>query len=369
MRRAIALLSVPLLVAGGVLVSAMPSTASGTEVNVGGLPDAGIVTIQTGFSGGLGKVTTVLEGKGSTVQEVSNGTCDALDSGPVDITAAGEDRACFRNLGFGVNPGRDGLPWWQGFLNPNTKSGEQLTVSITAEDVLFRGDVSLDIEAISTSSAAPAIELTTSLNGVTLEVIDVPLVNRVVNWPPNYREAVSLAKAADSITFTAVDDTRFQLEGDTDGKKGSSFELARVTDVVSCDGGTAEVDGATLTVNGGDGCTDEPVVFEREGNEISLLKDPSDADFTIVVDWNDPSGTAAYPGRATQIDYFDGVGFQNMVFCDVSGEAPALPGDQILSTEPIDGWCIADREIPTDNGDGTFTTTEILYGKGDPRMR
>jgi hypothetical protein len=165
-----------------------------------------------------------------------------------------------------------------------------------------------------------------------------------------------------------VNGTAFQLEGDTQ-RIGSKFFLTEVTDVLSCDDSAAESNGATLSLQAGDGCSPEPVVFVYEDNEVLLLKEPSANEFTLTVPWMDAEADAAYPGRTTQIDYFDGVGFQDMVFCDLSSGEAQLPGDQIPSTDPDDGWCIADREIPTSNGDGTFTTIETLYGKGDPRMR
>lgn len=365
MRRFIAVLSAVALLVGGLLVTATTSSAQ-PVVTLGGLPSAGDITIKTGFSGGAGQVIYTDAQGGTAVQGVANNTCDALEDGALVLSADGG--ACFRNLGFGVAPGRDGLPWFQGFLNPNTKAGEVLELSLSLPDTLFLGEVSLDIEAVRTGEGDD-VALTAYLGDEAVQTIGFDLVDTVVSWPPNYRVSGEITAAADRIELTALGDTRFQLEGDTNNQQGSTFSLARVTDVIPCDGGTAEAGGATLTILGGEGCTDEPVVFERDGNGISLLKGPSDAEFSLTAPWIDPSADAAYPGRTTQIDYFDDRGFNNMVFCDVSGGSPGLPGDQIPSTPEVDGWCIADRDVPTDNGDGTFTTVETLYGKGDPRMR
>lgn len=366
MRRFLAALSAVALVVAGLVASAGASSANGTSIALGGLPSAGDITITTGLGGGAGEVTYTDAGGTTAVQTVSNNSCDALTAGALVLSADGG--ACFRNLGFGVERGREGLPWWQGFLNPNTDADEVLELSLTLPDVLFLGEVSLDIEAVRTGDGDD-VKLTAFRGDDAVQTIEFDLTDPVVSWPPNYRAEGEITAAANRLELTALGDTRFQLEGDTNNREGSRFALARITEVIDCDGGTAEAGGATLTLMGGDDCTDEPVVFERDGNEISLLKSPSDAEFMIEAPWTDSSADAAYPGRATQIDYFDERGFNDMVFCDLSGGTPALPIDQIPSTPEDDGWCIADRAVPTDNGDGTFTTVETLYGKGDPRMR
>lgn len=369
MRRMIATLSVASLVGAGAVLAASPGSAV-PEVDLGGLPDVGTVTIQSGLPGGIGLVTTVIDGVEST-QEVSNNSCDALEPGPVEVVGSGESSACFRNLGFGVNPGRDGLPWYLNFLNPNTRAGEQLEVSINADNAFFLGEVSLDIEAISTSSADPAIQLTTFLGDAAQETLDVPLSNRVVNWPPNYRETVTLAKPADTISFTALGDTRFQLEGDTNNRQGSTFNVVRATNVVECGGASVGLEnGASLSV-GGDGCTDEPVVFEiNEDGEVLLLKEPSEAEYTLSLPFEDNDD----PLARVEIDYDnDGSSeYQNVNFCGGSTASPVLARDENPLTPATDasewdGFCEAGRSYTIENG--VFKVVVKLFGVNDPKFR
>ncbi|MGB9374371.1 MAG: hypothetical protein WCA82_09445 [Jiangellales bacterium] len=375
MRRTIALLSVPALVAGGMLFTAGPSTAQ-NGVDLGGLPDGGTVTIQTGFPGGAGKVTTVLkdaagDDRAPVVQDVSSNSCDALSDGLVEITASGE--ACYGNLGFGVDPGREGLPWFQNFLNPNIEAGETLTISApdlgsdAPRDYLFFGDVSLDIEALRTGGG-PDIQLTTYLGESLLETQSLDLTERVLNWPPNYRVGATLTRAADRIELTALGNTRFQLEGDTDNKLGSTFDLAQVTDVLDCEGGSQTLpNGAVLTVNGGDGCTDEPIVFDVNADgDLLLLKEPSEAEYTLVVPFV-PSDTND-PLARVQIDY-DAIGedFVDVLDCTGSTDDPALAADANPATPIVDGFCEAGRT--TTLNEGAWTVQVKLFGVNDPKFR
>jgi hypothetical protein len=382
MRRTIAMLSVPALVAGGLLLTAGPSVAESPPVAVGGLPDGGTVTIQTGFSGGAGRVTTVLKDASGNdqepvVQNVANNTCDALSAGPVVLAASGA--ACYRNLGFGVDPGRDGLAWFQEFLNPNTKAGETLSISApdSAEgsnrDYVFFGAVSLDIEALRTGEGAD-LQITTYLGDQLLETKQLDLTDPVLSWPPNYRVGTTLTQAADRVELTALGDTRFQLEGDTNGKQGSTFQLAQITGVVPCDGGTQTLpNGARLTVNGGADCTDEPIVFEvNEAGELLLLKEPSDAEYTLVA----PFVTGGDPLARVEVDYDVGgpADYGPVGDCKGSTTAPALAEDAntLTGTAPVpepdwDGFCEAGRTTTLENDE--WTVEVILFGVNDPKFR
>ena len=382
MRRTIALLSVPALVAAGALLTAGSSVAQTPPVSLGGLPAGGTVTIQTGFSGGAATVTTVLKDEAGAnqapvVQDVANNSCDALSSGPIAITASGE--ACYRNLGFGVDRGRQGLPWFQNFLNPNIAAGETLTISApdlgtdSTRDYLFFGAVSLDIEALRTGEG-PDILLTTYLGETLLETKPLDLTERVVNWPPNYRVDTTLTRAADRIVLTALENTRFQLEGDTDNQLGSTFALAQVTDVLPCEGGTQSLpNGASLTVNGGEGCTDEPIVFDvNDEGELLLLKEPSEAEYTLVVPFG--TGDEDDPLARVEVDYdVDGpAGFVLVGDCVGSTEDPALGEDANTLTTAADpsewdGFCEAGRT--TVLLDDEWTVTVTLFGVNDPKFR
>lgn len=381
MRRTIALLSVPVLVAGGAVLTAGSSVATTTPVNVGGLPDGGTVTIQTGFPGGAGQVTTVLkdasgEDQAPVVQDVANNTCDTLSAGPVAITASGE--ACYGNLGFGVDRGRDGLPWFQNFLNPNVKADETLTISApdlgpdAVRDYLFFGSVSLDLEALRTG-AGPDIQLTTYLAGQPLETKQLDLTERVVNWPPNYRVDTTLTQAADRIELTALGDTRFQLEGDTDNRAGSTFALAQANNTAFCgdaeglsaSGSGGNVSSATLTA-GGDECTNEPVVFEIETDEegnavIALLKEPSNTEYTLEVVFTDDES----PLKPIQVNYVDAsdTGYEDVAQCDGTTADPALPDGQAA------GFCETTRTTEITANADKFEVTATLFGKNDPRFR
>jgi len=358
------------LAVGSAVVLTAPTAVGGTTVLTGGLPSGGTVTIQTNFSGGSGKITTVLkDGNGAdqsaVVQTVTNNTCDALTAGPVAITQSGGTKACYGNLGFGVDPGLEGLSFLQGFLNPNTDSSEMLSIGLTegAGSVVFLGPVSLDIEAVNPQTGSD-LTVTTFFEGQQVASFDVELGTKVLSSPPNYRVEFDLDQPADRIAITPKGTTRFQLEGDTNNRQGSTFTLAQFTQVVECEE-PVTVDGATLTL-GGDGCTAEPVVFTRDGNSIDVLKNPSDATFLLEVNSWLPE-PAAYPVPVTTIDYFDGAGVQDMVVCAGTTSAPGLPGDQIPSTDAVDGWCVAGQSFEL-VGDGEMQVTETLYGQGDPRF-
>jgi len=363
------------LAVGSAVVLTAPTAVGGTTVLTGGLPPGGTVTIQTNFSGGSGKITTVLkDGNGAdqqpVVQTVTSNTCDALTAGPVAITQSGGTKACYGNLGFGVDPGLEGLSFLQGFLNPNTDSSEMLSIGLTegAGSVVFLGPVSLDIEAVNPQTGLD-LTVTTFFEGQQVASFDVELGTKVLSSPPNYRVEFDLDQPADRIAITPKGTTRFQLEGDTNNRQGSTFTLAQFTQVVECEE-PVTVDGATLTL-GGDGCTAEPVVFTRDGNSIDVLKNPSDATFLLEVNsW--PPEPAAYPVPPTTIDYtpLDGIdNSQPMGVCAGTTSSPSLPPDfvDVIPGGIVDGWCVAGQSFEL-VGDGKMQVTETLYGQGDPRF-
>lgn len=368
MRLVAAATSVLSLVGASLVLTSGPGVAD-PGVDLGGLPPGGTVTIQTGLSGGAGQVVSILKDQNgvdqpAVVQRVANNSCDALETGPLSISAL-EGQACYGNRGFGVDPGREGGPW---FLNPNTSSNEKLVVALNEAGYVFLGDVSLDIEAV---GSAPEVAVTTKLSGDVVESFSVPLVNRVVRWPPNYRESVTLTQGADTIEFTAVGDTLFQLEGDSNNRQGSALPLRRATDVVPCDGGTVNLaNGATLTVNGGPDCVDEPIVFEvNDDGEVLLLKEPSDAEYDLRLPFRDGDD----PLARVEIDYdSDGPSpYQDVNFCDDTA-SPALRMDENPLTpdtgvESWDGFCEAGRSYEIVAGE--FLVTVDLFGVNDPRFR
>lgn len=374
MRRVAAILTVPAVVAAAVLLTAGPSTA--VDVSMGGLPDGGSVTIQTGFSSGAGRITTVLTDESGAeqppvVQQVADDTCDALGPGPVAITASGQ--ACYRSLGFGVDPGRDGLAWYERFLDPNVKAGETLSLSMTDDRYVFLGKVSLDIEAVRLGEGDD-VQLTSYLGDQVVETLTLDLTNRVVRQPPNYRVDTQLTKGADRLELTALGSTRFQLEGDTSNRRGSTFALARVTDVVPCQGGKVTLEnGATLVVDGGEGCTDEPIVFAvDEAGDVVLRKEISDAKYRLTL----PFTTGDDPLARVQVDYdVDGPApYVRVNDCDGSTAAPALAADEntLTGSAPVpqaewDGFCEAGRS--TTLRDDQWTVVVTLFGANDPKFR
>lgn len=370
MRRVLAAVSAVAIAVGGAIAFAGPSTAQ-NQVGVGGLEDKGTITLRTGLSSSSNKIEYKdADGNAVGTQAIIAGCPASVEAGALTITAS-PGSLCFGNLGFGVGPG--GSPF---YLNPNVTAGESLTLSLSGPAGDFEiTSFSLDIEASNLNSGQPDIEVTAKRDGTAVETFTIDLTQRVPGvLLPNYRVDQPLVSPADELVLTALGTTRFQLEGDT-SNTGSIFTLTDITDVVPCDG-SATSNGAQLTLDGGEGCTAEPVFFEFENNEVTLLKDPSDASFTLVVPWVDSAEDAAYPGRTTQIDYFDGVDtsgdsdpFDPMVFCDPTTTPPTLPGDQIPGTAAEDGWCVGDRQIPVDNGNGTSTTVETLYGFGDPKFK
>ena len=369
MRRIVASLSaLALALLGLIAVAGSSSAQDGPQITTGGLPDAGQIVLRTSWRGGFVEFTDAA-GSTSRTGSFGRGCVDALDVGAIVVTGE-TGSACFGAAGLGDGPGRNGAPF---YLNPNTQGmEEELTVSLAepASDALI-SSMSLDIEASGTGEGTDLVIRAGE------EQIDVDLENcgegcgPLPGIPyPNYRVEVDLPSPAKEVTFSAEGSTVFQLEGDTN-RIGSKFFLKGGNVVLPCNSeAPVESNGATLSLQQGDGCTEEPVFFQYENNEVVLLKEPSNNEFTLTVPWVDADADAAYPGRTTEINYFDDeeANYNPMVFCDVSGESPALPGDQIPG-EPVDGWCIADREIPFRNVDGTFTTVETLYGKGDPRMR
>lgn len=372
MRRVLAAAAATSVALAGVLALAGPSAAQDdATVTVGGLEPRGEVVLRTGWSNASVSYTDADGTVTPTGSFAAGCASPVVDLGALVISGA-SGTTCFGTAGFGDGSGRNGAPF---YLNPNVKGTESLTVGLAGPAAeLEITDVSLDIEARSVSG--PDLTVQPRLDGQPVgdaEAIDLDDVRVQGIALPNYRVDLALDVPADEIVLTPIGEVAFQLEGDTNST-GSIFTLTDVTDVVPCAGEAIESNGATLTA-GGEGCTDQPVFFEFVDNEVTLLKDPSDAELTLVVPWVDDSTTAAYPGRTTQIDYLDGVDsdedgdtFDPMVFCDVT-DGIALPSDQIPVTPDVDGWCVADRDIPLDNGDGSSTTRETLYGVGDPRFK
>jgi hypothetical protein len=377
--RPLAVVAGAALAVGTAVVLTAPTAVGGTDVQTGGLPPGGTVTLQTNLSGGSGKITSVLKNadgmdQDAVFQTVASNTCDAVSAGPVSITQQGGTSVCYNNLGFGVDRGLEGLSFLQGFLNPNTDGTETLSIGLSPNaGVVFLGPVSLDIEAVN-PQAGTDLTVTTFLKDVQVATFDVELGTRVVNSPPNYRVGFDLANAADRIAITPKLNTRFQLEGDTNNRQGSTFTLARVTDVLPC--GTTEVtpDGAdaTLTVTTGEACAGgEAVSFTRDGNTIKVLKEPSDATFTLeITSWLPEN--AAYPVPATVIDYtpLDGVDDSApMVVCAGTTGSPSLPQGfpDVIPGGIVDGWCVAGQSFELVGGDpAQMQVTETLYGQGDP---
>jgi hypothetical protein len=385
----------PLALAAGAAVAvgaalgaalALP-TVAGAQVAVGGLPDIGTVTLRTGSTTGLSYVP----GPDSTVAAATQGItssnsalCTSTRPGFLAVTGANSGTtACFGLRGFGDGPG--GTPSL--YLNPNTDAAasEALVLTLAGPLADFEFDsFTFDLEAVNVPTAAGGapevvVEVRDSSKPSDPALGTIPLdlssANRVVSSPPNFRVPVTeITTPGDQLVLRPQGNVRFQLEGDT-SNTGSIFTLTDVTDVVPC--GTTEItpDGAdaTLTVTTGEACAGgEAVSFTRDGNTIEVLKEPSDATFTLeITSWQ--SETAAYPVPATTIDYFDGAGEQPMTVCARTGGTPSLPADfaDVDPTTPIkDGWCVASQsfELVTDGDPALMQVTETLYGQGDPRF-
>lgn len=361
MRRLLTLLSVLAVGVAGAFVLAPASSASGGEVTVGGLQDKGEIVLRTGWWNGFVDFTDEL---GSTTRTgtFGGGCSTTIDAGAL-IISGGSGSTCFGTAGFGDGSGRNGAPF---YLNPNVKGDESLVVKLAGPAADFEiASISLDVEAVGTDGLSDP-DISVTAGEVTINV-DLDAIGPLPGIAfPNYRVDEHLPVPANEIVLEPLGNTVFQLEGDTQGI-GSKLLLTDVTDVIPCTGGTVERGGATLTVNpAADDCFEgEAVFFEREGNRVDVLKDPSDASFVLEVPWL--AEAADYPIPATQINYFDGEGVQDMVVCAGTTTEPALPGDQIPSTEPWDGWCVAASSFRL-VADGQMEVVEILYGEGDPRF-
>ena len=367
------------ILAASALVVLFTGSSSGADpaVTVGGLPDMGKITFTSGSTNQFAYAPGVDSTVAASTQSISNsnpnnGNCSATTPGFISVRGVKANKpACFGLLGFGDGPG--GTP--ANSLNPNTdgSAGEALELKLAGPLAGFAFEsFTLDIEANGVPiGAGGAAELNVEVRdagGVLLQTIPVDLsqANRIPNdVVQNYRVPVTtIAAAGNTLVLRPVGSVRFQLEGDSVGN--SVFTLTAVTDVLTCaPGDQATAGAATLTMVGGS-CTPQPVYFSfnLDANQYSLLKNPSDAVFNMVVPWDDD---LPYPGRVTQIDYLDGAGYQNMVWCDGDSAAPALPGDQIPSTPAVDGWCVAERHMTLE--DGRQLTVETFYGLGDPRYK
>jgi hypothetical protein len=229
----------------------------------------------------------------------------------------------------------------------------------------------------------------------------------------NYRRYYEAPTGATGFTIEAGDNTTVSLMGGlepTDNIQSSSrvggpqttgsvIELGYEIDgTLDCpdepnQGVSSDTeDGATVTRiddGGADGgCKLIEYALEFVDNELLFAKDLTqqpNAEFTITATYTDAN--VAYPGPTREIDYFDGQGFNTMVWCegDASEAKYQLPGDQVDSDggegnpaffEPdgtiIDGWCIAKEYVETNgtvSGDPVLSSVLTFYGKGDPRMR
>lgn len=361
MRRLFALLSVLAIGVAGALVLAPASSASGGEVTVGGLQDKGEIVLRTGWRDGFVDYT---DESGSTTRAGTFGRGCSLQVDAGALIISGGSETCFGTAGFGDGPGRNGAPF---YLNPNVKGDESLTVTLSGPAAgLEISGVSLDIEAVGTDRG-PNSDIRITAGDVDIDV-DLDAIGRLPGIAfPNYRVDKHLPVPANKIVLTPLGGTTFQLEGDTQG--GSKFFLTDVTDVISCEGGTATSGDATLTVTPGEDCkVGEAVFFVRDGNTVDVLKDPSDASFVLEVPW--AVEAADYPIPATKIDYFDGNGPVDMVVCGGTTEAPKLPDgfvDVITDTPTVDGWCVAASSF-TLVADGQMQVVETLFGQGDPRF-
>jgi hypothetical protein len=212
----------------------------------------------------------------------------------------------------------------------------------------------------------------------------------------NYRVVLEPTSSVDEIVFTAESGV-ISLHGGADGTPAapapsagatlgtlaSVFVLDQVDGLLDCPfepNGLPNVytqDGVTLTrIDEPDTCIPVSFSLQRDGNQLTFLKDLEDqpfAEFTLDITW-DPE-PAVYPGRVTEIDYFDGNGFNPMVFCGGTTALPSLeladggPGDQIPATPSlVDGGCIASQSTVLVGG-GLMQDTEKIYLISDPRFR
>lgn len=309
-------------------------------------------------------------------QSIQPGCPAAVSTGALAITAAdGGSPAdvCFGTRGLGVNQGGHHY-----HLIPDVRAEESLSLALAgpAEGARITA-LSMDIEAQKYGLQSKDLRVVAYDDGAVVGTYDVNLTKgiRVVKHPPNFRVDVELETPAEEVELQPLGKTRFQLEGDT---APTVVSLSGADGVLDCEDGTTgenvyEESGITLTRVDLDADTGEclPLAFtlDRDGEEVAFIKDIADqpfAEFTLTITW-DPE-PASYPGRVTQIDYLDGEGFQDMVFCDGTAADPVLPGDQIPSTAIEDGWCVADSD-PDLVGDGLMQVTETLYGLSDPRFR
>jgi hypothetical protein len=363
MRRVIAVLAAfSLAVIGVITLSTAPSSAS-SEVTFGELPPGGTITLSTRWSWRSTGTVVYDDGEGGgTTQSLTQGCAPLSSPGVLSLN----DAACFGTAGLGVG---GGSRW---YLNPDVSGEEFLSLSLDASSERLFASFSLDIEAIGLQSG-PDIRVVPSLGGEALAPVEYDLNPLRVSGVslPNYRLTDVLSTAADSLRLEAIGTTKFQLEGDT---SPSTFDLVRYTDIVPCGETALSPEGvdATLTVTTGESCDGgEAVVFTRNGNEIDVLKQPSDATFLLeITSWL--AEDAAYPVPATLIDYTPLDGVDNavpMVVCAGTTAEPSLPAGfvDVIPGGDVDGWCVAGQSFEL-VGDGQMKVSETLYGQGDPRF-
>ncbi len=363
-----------------------PAAAAGTSVGAGGLEQGGYLELDLGATDQF-RFRGSAEASPTQVQAISQGgkKCQVSpENGPLAGLAAVGGDVGIATDGLGVRAKNGGTNCGQ------IAGAQSLTLSLgpaLSDRVITAAEVDLESKFACTAS------FTYLLDGTVLGADVVTLSDRSDCGPDsggadNTRVALDVP-GANAIRVQAVQGA-ISVEGGADttaldggiaeriGSDASVFELASSDGVLDCeDGLTGEnvysEDGVTITRVDLDAESGQclPIAFalSRDGNELTFSKDLEDqpfAEFVLDIAW-DPE-PSVYPGRTTQIDYFDGRGFLDLAFCAGTTADPWLPSDQIPSTTEIDGGCSAGQSV-TLVGGGNMQVDEKIYLKNDPRLR
>ena len=375
------------LVAGGFAGTA--SQAAPTLTELPGLPVDGYLVLDLGTQDRFEYRQAASPDDASTTQLITqsrNKKCQVdPTAGPLaELSATGGD--------VGLSTDGLGVRAKNGGTNCGRIAGDGESLSITLGDELADRLISraeVDVE----SKFACVLRVEWKIAGESLGTEEIPLSTSSDCGPDsgsndNVRVPIAAPNGgADEVVFSAAEGA-VSIEGGAEGApleasdelglllgtNASVFELVESDGVLDCagtDANTFKEDGLTLTRVDPDSEDCVPIAFalSRVNDEVTFAKNldvQPFAEFTLDLTWEpEPS---SYPGRLTEIDYFDGVGFQPMDFCDGTTADPELVGDKIPSTTIDDGWCVASQSTVL-VGNGQMQVTEKLYGKSDPRMR
>jgi len=388
MRRVLASAAAATIALVGAVVSISNQATAAPTVTTAGLAVDGYLLLDLGSPDRFEYRTTEAPRLASKTQQITQSSTNKCQVSPTSgglvslIPTGGDVGLITDGLGTRAKNGGTNCGQITGTQSLSVKLGTDL-----AGKAISRAEV--DVE----SKFACSLRVTWNYKGVVLATEKYTLSTRADCGPDsgsndNTRVRISAPSGgADEVVFSAAQGA-VSIEGgvespaltteDTLGTllntKASVFEIVEYDGVLDCEGTGANVyreNDVTLTRVDPDSLECVPIAFalSRVDDEVTFAKDlgtQTFAEFTLDLTWEPEPST--YPGRVTEIDYFDGRGFNDMVFCAGTTLDPLLPGDQIPSTTLEDGWCVASQSTLLVGSD-QMQVTEKLYGKSDPRMR